>query len=184
MPLECPRCLLTNPDTVLMCECGYDFTPHFQRMPFHRGNAKAKSRRPLFKRQMLKSSFVFGVILIWLALSTGELYRIRIELPRRPILELAISSLMVGLTDLIGALVIGTIGWACVWIAMSSHGRPAQLCPRRTTFVVTLFASAVLFVIRTVEPTVLIQHIAAGLAIVALAAFSYYAGSRQWLGKW
>ncbi|WP_447602935.1 hypothetical protein [Nitrospira sp. Nam80] len=133
---------------------------------------------------MLKSSFVFGVILIWLALSTGELYRIRIELPRRPILELAISSLMVGLTDLIGALVIGTIGWACVWIAMSSHGRPAQLCPRRTTFVVTLFASAVLFVIRTVEPTVLIQHIAAGLAIVALAAFSYYAGSRQWLGKW
>lgn len=183
MPLECPRCLLTNPDTALFCECGYDFTPHFQRLPFHRG-AAAKSRRPLFKRQMHKGSFIFGVTLIWLALSAGELYRIRIELPRRPIAELALSSLMVGLTDLVGALVIGTIGWACVWIAMSSHGRPVRLCPRRTTFVVTLLAAAVLFVIRTVEPTVLIQHVAGGLAIIALAVFSYYAGTRQWLGKW
>jgi hypothetical protein len=50
--------------------------------------------------------------------------------------------------------------------------------------VVTLLAAAVLFVIRTVEPTVLIQHLAEALAIVALAAFSYYAGTKQWLGKW
>ena len=116
--------------------------------------------------------------------ATGSRFVQSRSISRRPILELALSSLMVGLTDLIGALVIGTIGWACVWIAVSSHGRPARLCPRRTTFVVTLLASAVLFVIRTVEPTVLIQHVAGGLAIVALAAFSYYAGSRQWLGKW
>lgn len=184
MPLECPRCLLTNPDTVVLCECGYDFTPHYQRSPFHRGEAISKSRRPLFRRQMHKGSFFLGVTLLWLALSVGELYRIRIELPRRPMAELALSSLMVGLTDLLGALVIGTIGWACVWIAMSSHGRPARLCPRRTTFVVTMLAAAVLFVIRTVEPTVLIQHLIEGLAIVALAAFAYYAGTRQWLGKW
>lgn len=184
MPLECPRCLLTNPDTVVLCECGYDFTPHYQRSPFHRGEAISKSRRPLFRRQMHKGSFFLGVTLLWLALSVGELYRIRIELPRRPMAELALSSLMVGLTDLLGALVIGTIGWACVWIAMSSHGRPVRLCPRRTTFVVTLLAAAVLFVIRTVEPTVLIQHVAGGLAIIALAVFSYYAGTRQWLGKW
>ena len=184
MPIECPRCLLTNPDTVLFCECGYDFTPHFQRLPFQKGDAAGKSRRQLFGRQMHKGSFFLGISLLWIALSVGELYRIRIELPRRPIVELALSSLMVGLTDLLGALVIGTIGWACVWIAMSSHGRPAKLCPRRTTFVVTLLAAAVLFVIRTVEPTVLIQHLAEALAIVALTAFSYYAGTRQWLGRW
>jgi hypothetical protein len=184
MPLECPRCLLTNPDSVLFCECGYDFTPHFQRSPFSQGDGSVRSRRPLFKRQMLKSSFVFGILLIWVALSIGELHRIRIELPRRPIGELALSSLMVGLTDLIGALVVGTIGWACVWIAMSSQGHPARLCPRRVTFVVTLFASAVLFLIRTIEPTVLVQHIAEILALFALVAFSYYAGSRHWLGKW
>lgn len=184
MPLECPRCLLTNPDTVLFCECGYDFTPHFQRLPFNKGEATAKGTRPLFKRQMLKSTFFLGIVLIWMGLSAGELYRIRIELPRRPIFELALSSLMVGLTDLVGALVIGTISWACVWIAMSSHGHPARLCPRRTTFVVTLLAAAVMFVIRTIEPSVLMQHIAEGLAIVALAMLSYYAGTRNWLGKW
>lgn len=184
MPLECPRCLLTNPDTVLFCECGYDFTPHFQRTPLQRGDAAGKSRRPVGRRQMHKGSFFLGISLLWIALSVGEFYRIRIELPRRPIAELGLSSLMVGLTDLLGALVIGTIGWACVWIAMSSHGRPAKLCPRRTTFVVTLLAAAVLFVIRTIEPTVLIQHLAEALAIVALAALSYYAGTRQWLGRW
>ena len=184
MSLECPRCLLTNPDTVLFCECGYDFTPHFQRSSSPRGDAAGKSRRPLFRRQMHKGSFFLGISLLWIALSVGELYRIRIELPRRPIAELGLSSLMVGLTDLLGALVIGTIGWACVWIAMSSHGRPVNLCPRRTTFVVSLLAAAVLFMIRTVEPTVLIQHLAEGLAIVALTALSYYAGTRQWLGRW
>jgi hypothetical protein len=183
MPLECPRCLLTNPDTVLFCECGYDFTPHFQRSSLQRGDA-GKSREPVSKRQMHKGSFFLCILMLWIALSLGELYRIRIQLPRRPIAELGLSSLMVGLTDLLGALVIGTIGWACVWIAMSSHGRPAKLCPRRTTFVVTLLAAAVLFVIRTIEPTVLIQHLAEALAIVALAALSYYAGTRQWLGRW
>jgi hypothetical protein len=184
MPIECPRCLLTNPDTVLLCECGYDFTPHFQRSPFRKGDPARKGRRTLFKRQMHKGSFFLGIALLWMGLSVGELYRIRIELPRRPMTELALSSLMVGLTDLLGALVIGTIGWACVWIAMSSHGHAANLCPRRTTFVVTSAASVILFLIRTIEPGILIQHVIEGLAIVALAAFSYYAGTRQWLGRW
>ena len=50
---------------------------------------------------MHKGSFFFGIVVIWIALAVGELYRIRIELPRRPVVELAIGSLMVGLTDLI-----------------------------------------------------------------------------------
>ena len=56
--------------------------------------------------------------------------------------------------------------------------------PERTTFVVTLFASAILFVVRTIEPAVLVQHLVEALAIVGLAALSYHAGSRQWLGTW
>lgn len=183
MPLECPRCLLTNPDTVQFCECGYDFTPHFQQFPFSKTES-SKPRRPLFRRHMHKGTFFFGIAMIWIALAIGELYRIRIELPRRPVVELAIGSLMVGLTDLIGALVVGAIGWTCVWITRSVHGRPIALDPKRTTFVVTLFASAILFVVRTIEPAVLVQHLVEALAIVGLAALSYHAGSRQWLGKW
>lgn len=133
---------------------------------------------------MHKGSFFFGILMIWIGLAIGELYRIRIELPRRPIVELAIGSLMVGLTDLIGALVVGAIGWTCVWIFRSVHARPVALDPKRTTFVVTLLASVILFVVRTIEPAVLVQHLAEAFAILALAALSYHAGSRQWLGKW
>ena len=61
---------------------------------------------------MGRGSFLLGILLIWLALSVGELYRIRIELPRRPKTELGLSSLMVGMTDLAAALVVGAIGWA------------------------------------------------------------------------
>ncbi|MET0514537.1 MAG: hypothetical protein ABW047_04310 [Nitrospiraceae bacterium] len=133
---------------------------------------------------MRKGSFFFGIGMIWIALVVGELYRIRIELPRRPVVELAIGSLMVGLTDLIGALVVGAVGWACVWITRSVHGRSIGLDPKRTTFVVTLLASVILFVVRTIEPAILLQHLVEVLAIVSLAALSYHAGSRHWLGKW
>jgi hypothetical protein len=184
MPFECPRCLLTHADTVQYCECGYDFTPHFEGLSF--SEAKPIAQRPrLFSHEMGRSSFVFGMILIWLALSVGELYRIRAELPRRPKMELALSSLMVGLTDLAGALVVGAIGWACVWIALAAQSkRDGSLCPKRTTFVVTLIAAGVLFVTRTIEPSVLVQHVMQILFVLAVAIASYYAGCRGWLGRW
>ncbi|WHZ21789.1 MAG: hypothetical protein OJF47_000901 [Nitrospira sp.] len=184
MPLECPRCLLSNPDTVQFCECGYDFTPHFQGLSF-KAAAQVPQRRRLFSEEMGRGSFLLGILLIWLALSVGELYRIRIELPRRPKAELGLSSLMVGLTDLAAALVVGAIGWACVWIALAAQSkRDGSLCPKRTTFLVTLVAAGVLFVIRTIEPSVLVQHVMQILFILAVAIASYYAGSRNWLGKW
>ena len=94
---------------------------------------------------MGRGSFLLGILLIWLALSVGELYRIRIELPRRPKMELGLSSLMVGMTDLAAALVVGAIGWACVWIVLAAQSkRDGSLCPKRTTFVVTLVAAGVL----------------------------------------
>ena len=70
-----------------------------------------------------------------------------------------------------------------MWITRSVHGRPIALDPKRTTFVVTLFASAILFAVRTIEPAVWVQHLVEALVIVGLAALSYHAGSRQWLGS-
>ncbi|HAN92725.1 MAG TPA: hypothetical protein DCQ33_11705 [Nitrospira sp.] len=134
---------------------------------------------------MGRGSFLLGILLIWLALSVGELYRIRIELPRRPKMELGLSSLMVGMTDLAAALVVGAIGWACVWIVLAAQSkRDGSLCPKRTTFIVTLVAAGVLFVTRTIDPSVLVQHVMQILFILAIAIASYYAGCRNWLGKW
>ena len=185
MPLECPRCLLSNPDAVQFCECGYDFTPHFQGFPMKPATESASPRKRLFSEEMGRGSFLLGILLIWLVLSVGELYRIRIELPRRPKSELALSSLMVGMTDLAAALVVGAIGWACVWIALAAQSkRDGSLCPKRTTFIVTLIAAGVLFVTRTIEPSVLVQHVMQILFVLAIAIASYYAGCRHWLGKW
>jgi hypothetical protein len=175
---------LSNPHAAQFCECGYDFTPHFQGLPL-KSAAKPSARRRLFEEEMGRGSFVLGLLLVWLALSVGELYRIRIELPRRPKTELGLSSLMVGLTDLAAALVVGAIAWACVWIALAAQSRDDRsLCPKRTTFVVTVIAAAVLFVIRTIEPSVLVQHVMQILFILAIAIVSYYAGCRNWLGRW
>ena len=105
MRLECPRCLLSNPDAAQFCECGYDFTPHFQELQL-KPDRRPSKKRWLFSDEMSRGGFLFGILLIWLALAVGELYRIRIELPRRPKMELALSSLMVGMTDLAAALVV------------------------------------------------------------------------------
>jgi hypothetical protein len=184
MPLECPRCLLSNPRAAQFCECGYDFTPHFQGLPLKRG-AQPSARRRLFSEEMGRGRFLLGIVLIWLTLSVGELYRIRIQLPRRPKTELGLSSLMVGMTDLAAALVVGAIGWACVWIALAAQSkRDGSLCPKRTTFIVTLIAAAVLFVTRTVDPSVLVQHVMQIMSVLAIAIAAYYAGCRNWLGKW
>lgn len=184
IPLECPRCLLSNPDAVQFCECGYDFTPHFEGLRL-KPKARPSAKRRFFKEEMGRGSFLLGLLLVWLALSVGELYRIRIELPRRPKMELALSSLMVGMTDLAAALVVGALGWACVWIALASQSkRDGSLCPKRTTFLVTLVAAAILFVIRTIDPSILVQHVMQMLFILAVAIVSYYAGCRNWLGKW
>ena len=183
-PLECPRCLMANPDAAQYCECGYDFTPHFQGFPI-KPASDITVRKRLFPDEMGRGSFLLGILLIWLALSVGELYRIRIELPRRPKMELGLSSLMVGMTDLAAALVVGAIGWACVWIVLAAQSkRDGSLCPKRTTFVVTLVAAGVLFVTRTIDPSVLAQHVMQILFLLAIAIASYYAGCRNWLGKW
>ena len=129
IPLECPRCLMANPNAAQYCECGYDFTPHFQGFPLKPAFGSAPRKR-LFSEEMGRGSFLLGILLIWLALSVGELYRIRIELPRRPKMELGLSSLMVGMTDLAAALVVGAIGWACVWIVLAAQSkRDGSLCP-------------------------------------------------------
>ena len=175
---------MANPNAAQYCECGYDFTPHFQGFPLKPAFGSAPRKR-LFSEEMGRGSFLLGILLIWLALSVGELYRIRIELPRRPKMELGLSSLMVGMTDLAAALVVGAIGWACVWIVLAAQSkRDGSLCPKRTTFIVTLLAAGVLFVTRTIDPGVLAQHVMQFLFVLAIAITSYYAGCRHWLGKW
>jgi len=184
MPIECPRCLLTNPDTSHTCECGYDLTAHVGKLaPVHAG-ATRRADRSLHEPGMTKEGFLLGAVLVWAFLTLGEWLRIRPELASRKPVSLLTDSLLLSLTDMFGALIIGALGWIVVWIVLSYEGRRLRPCPKRTTLAVTVVAAALLFLTRLISPDVLAQHVIHAVIILSIAVFSYYAGCRGWLGKW
>ena len=95
------------------------------------------------------------------------------------------NSLMVGLTDLAAALVVGAIGWACVWIMLAMQSkRDGSLCRSAPPSSSPLVASGILFVTRTIDPSVLVQRHADTVRPRYRGCIPYYAGCRNWLGKW
>lgn len=133
---------------------------------------------------MTKGWFIVGVLILWLLLIVGEGLRIRHELALRKQIDLLQDSLLLSLTDLAGALLVGALAWASVWVVLAYEGRRLSPCPKRTTLVATVVAAGLLFMTRLIAPDVLMQHVTHAVIVLSIAAFSYYAGCRSWLGRW
>lgn len=184
MPLECPRCLFTNSDSASSCECGYDFTPQIRKVTGATTVIFRRVDRRIEDSGMTQEGFALGIVEVWLLLTIGEWVRIRPELGMRKSLNLIQDSILLSLTDLAGALIIGALGWIVVWIILSYEGRRLRPCPKRTTLAVTIVSAGLLFMSRWIAPDVLVQHVMQMAIILGIAVFAYFAGCRGWLGKW
>lgn len=184
MPLECPRCLLTNSDSTLTCECGYDLTEQIHKVTGATTVAFPREERRATDPGMTIEGFAFGIIAVWILLTIGEWIRIRPELTMRRSSNLIQDSVLLSLTDLAGAMIIGALGWIVVWIILSYEGRRLRPCPKRMTLAVTIVAAGLLFMSRWIAPDILAQHVIQMAVTLGVAVFAYYAGCREWLGKW
>ena len=184
MPLECPRCLFTNSDSTSTCECGYDLTPQIRKVTGATTVIFRRVDRRIEHSGMTQEGFAIGMIAVWMLLTIGEWIRIRPELGMRKSLNLIQDSILLSLTDLAGALIIGALGWIVVWIILSYEGRHLRPCPKRTTLAVTIVSAGLLFMSRWIAPDVLAQHVIQMAIILGIAVFAYFAGCRGWLGKW
>jgi hypothetical protein len=184
MPLECPRCLFTNSDSTSTCECGYDLTPQIRKVTGATTGTFRRVERRAQNSGMTQEGFAIGMVAVWMLLTIGEWIRIRQELGMRKSLNLVQDSILLSLTDLAGAMIIGALGWIVVWIILSYEGRRLRPCPKRTTLAVTIVSAGLLFMSRWIAPDVLVQHVIQTAIILGLAVFAYFAGCRGWLGKW
>lgn len=184
MSLECPRCLFTNSDSASTCECGYDLTPQIRKVTGATTVTFRRVDRRIEDSGMTKEGFALGIVAIWLLLTIGEWIRIRPELAIRKSLQLIQDSILLSLTDLAGALIIGALGWVVVWVILSYEGRRLRPCPKRTTLAVTIVSAGLLFMSRWISPDVLVQQAIQLAIILGIAVFAYFAGCRGWLGKW
>lgn len=184
MLTECPRCLEMNPDDNLSCPCGYDLSAlTLRRLARGQSDPHLASTRAQ-PREMSKWTFSMVVTIVWLALSLGEGFRLKLDLASRATSRLIGDSLLIGITDLAGALAAGALAWIVVWVLRSYEALHYRPCPKRTTLAVTIIAAVLLFVGRLTPPGVIFQHAVQGLAILGAMGLAYFAGSRRWLGKW
>jgi hypothetical protein len=133
---------------------------------------------------MTKEWFAVGMVAMWILLTIGEWIRIRSELGMRKSFNLIQDSILLSLTDLAGAMIIGALGWIVVWITLSYEGSRLRPCPKRTTLAVTVVAAGLLFMSRWIVSDILAQHVMQMAITLGVAVFAYYAGCRGWLGKW
>ena len=184
MPLECPRCLLTNSDSTPTCECGFDLSPQIRKVTGATTVTFRRVERRVKNSGMTKKGFAVGMIAMWILLTIGEWIRIRPEFGMRKSLNLIQDSILLSLTDLAGALIIGALGWIVVRIILAYEGRRLSPCPKRTTLAVTIVSAGLLFMSRWIAPDILVQHVMQMAIILGIAVFAYFAGCRGWLGKW
>lgn len=121
---------------------------------------------------------------VWLVLSLGEGFRLKLDLASRATSRLLGDSLLIGAADLGGALVAGALAWIGVWILLSYEAIRYRPCPKRTTLAVTVIAAGLVFVVRLTPSGVAAEHVMQGLIVLSLVGLAYFAGSRRWLGKW
>lgn len=184
MPIECPRCLQTNPDSSLTCDCGHDLTPLVRRRLVVR-----RAVPPTFQPEPVKESFTYwhfgvGVGIIALLLTVGEGIRLKLDLGSRATSRLILDSLLIGFTDLAGALGIGALAWVVVWILLSYEGIRFRPSPKRTTLGATACAAVLIFLGRLTPPDVISYYLLQGVLFLGISIPAYFAGSRHWLGKW
>jgi hypothetical protein len=174
-----------NPDSNLACSCGYDLSAIARRrLVAAQSDPNQMESIRAWRRGMTKWNFSIGVMIVWLVLSIGEGFRLKLELSSRATPRLIGDSLLIGITDLGGALAAGSLAWITVWVLRSYEALRYRPCPKRTTLAVTIIAAVLLFVGRLTPPGVIFQHVVQGLAILGAMSVAYYAGSRRWLGKW
>ena len=184
MPIECPRCLSTNSDSTPTCECGYDLTRQIRKLAGRTTRTFQKMERRVADSGMTKEGFAVGLVVVWILLTIGEWIRIQPEFTLRRSGNLTQDSVLLSLTDLAGALLLGTLGWFVVRIILAYEGRRFSPCPKRTTLAVTIVSAGLLFMSRWIAPDVLAQHVMQIAITLSIAVFAYYAGCRGWLGKW
>lgn len=184
MPVECPRCLEMNPDSNLACSCGYDLTAIVRRRLTTPSPAPDRSMVRARLRDMTKWEFSIGVTIVWLILSLGEGFRLKLDLASRATSQLIGDSLLIGVTDIGVASIVGTLAWITVWVLRSYETIRYRPCPKRTTLSVIIVAAILVFVGRLTPPGVIFQHVVQVLAVLGAMGAAYYAGSRRWLGKW
>ena len=184
MAIECPRCLLSNPDQAVLCSCGYDLTALLTRQ--RGGRAAPPTRGVSYEMpEMSRGYFLVGLLAVWLLLIVGEWWRVQREVGTD---RLDLSGIQEGVSwasfSFLGAIGVGAIGWIVVWVIRAYEGIERRFCPKRTTLLVTSVAAAGLYLIRFLSPTTIVGYVVPLVLLIIVATFSYWAGARQWLGRW
>lgn len=173
-----------NADSTLACDCGHDLSSIVRRRLTQRTDPRPSSGTPVLEKPLTHWQFVIGVAIVGLLLTMGEGIRLKLDLGSRATSRLIIDSLLIGLTDLAGALAIGALAWMAVWVFLSYDARRFRPCPKRTTLGATLSAAALIFLGRLTPPDIASHYLVQGLIYLAIVIPAYLAGSRHWLGKW
>ncbi len=187
MALECPRCLLSNPDHAVLCSCGYDLTQLFSRPRAGRPSRPAAPTSTVVYEmpEMSRGYFLLGLAAIWALLIVGEWWRVQRMAGSE---RLDLSGIQEGVAwasiSLAGAMGVGAMAWIVVWVIRSYEGLTHRFCPKRTTLLVTSVAAAGLYLIRFLTPTTVLGYAVPIVLLLLVATFSYLAGARQWLGRW
>ena len=184
MSIECPRCLQMNADSALTCDCGHDLTALVRRRLMQRTVPAPTSINQVHEKPLTHWHFSIGVAIVGLLLIIGEGIRLKLDLGSRATSRLIVDSLLIGLTDLAGALGIGALAWMIVWVLRSYDEGRFRPCPKRTTLGATISAAALIFLGRLTPPDIATHYFIQGLVYLAIAIPAYLAGSRHWLGKW
>lgn len=184
MPIECPRCLQMNADSALSCDCGHDLSPIVRRRLTQRTDLPHPSGNQVLEKPLSHWQFAVSVAIVGLLLAVGEGIRLKLDLGSRATSRLIVDSLLIGFTDLAGALAVGALAWMIVWVVLSYDEGRFRPCPKRTTLGATLSAAVLIFLGRLTPPDVIGHYFVQGLLFLAIAIPAYLAGSRHWLGKW
>ncbi|MCC6141119.1 MAG: hypothetical protein IT389_10970 [Nitrospira sp.] len=128
--------------------------------------------------------FSIGVAIIGALLIAGEGIRLKLDFGSRATSQLIVDSVLIGLTDLAGALGFGALAWMIVWVLLSYDEGRFRPCPKRTTLSATICAAALIFLARLTPPDIASYYFTQGLVYLAIGIPAYFAGSRHWLGKW
>ena len=173
-----------NPDSSLSCDCGHDLTRLVRRRLIHRTDLPPAPSSQDPEKPLTHWHFSIGVAIVGLLLIMGEGIRLKLDLGSRATSRLIVDSVLIGLTDLAGALGIGALAWMIVWVLRSYDEARFRPCPKRTTLGATITAAALIFLGRLTPPDIAGHYFIQGLVYLAIGIPAYLAGSRHWLGKW
>ncbi len=182
MSVECPQCHKLNSDTAVTCPCGYDLHPRLRGSLYGRTIQDSAHLTKMWVEGMSHGRFVLGVGATFLVLILGEWVSLRLT-SRRPSMAILWESFKFATTDLIGALMVGSISWVVVWVLLAYEGAGWRLCPKRITLITTMIAAVFFSLVRWGNPFVIAESVT-GLITLAVAIAAYFAGSRGWLGRW